>query len=54
PVPHQLSVQYLVQILRGWKNQNRANIASVREQLESADNVDLYFRRAKLGLGTET
>lgn len=42
-----VSVQYLVQILRGWKKKkkmNRENIALVREQLESADNVEHYFR----------
>lgn len=54
PKPPQLFVQYLVQILGGWENQNRANIASEKEQLEPADNVEHHFRGAKLGLGTET
>lgn len=54
PKPHQLFLQYLVQILGGWENQNRANIAWEKEQLEPADNVEHYFRAAKLGLGTET
>lgn len=42
-----VSMWYLVHVLRGGeKNQNRANISSVREQLESADNVEHYFRGA--------
>lgn len=54
PKPLQLFVQYLVQILGGWENQNRANIAWEKEQSDPADNVEHYFRAAKPGLGTET
>ncbi|RLW02465.1 hypothetical protein DV515_00007238 [Chloebia gouldiae] len=54
PKPPQLFVQYLVQILGGWENQNRANAALEKEQLEPADNGEHFFRAAELGPGTET
>lgn len=50
-MPRQLSVLYLAQILRGWENQNRANIASVREQLRLQAAWSITSEEQCLGLG---
>ncbi|KAJ7410771.1 hypothetical protein WISP_106285 [Willisornis vidua] len=51
PRAHQLSVQYLVQIHGGWKNQNRANIALERESWSLQTMWSIPLEEQSLGLG---